>query len=426
MAVATLRRLGPNARAILDWSVRLACAVYLIAFASQGDQVSETFSQFILSAVTLKYLFKGRAGSLDFALSIGLVYLFLMPCISMAFFGFYQFVFIVAMSVLVFDGFVAVGQGLDRTFSPDVRVTPRTTQMDFLIWGAFIFMLFINGFLFSNEGIARQFVFNMPFACSLILFEKFCRTARLRTIYLMIGLYMAAIAFYMSFYWSGYGRIVIGSYLLLPLLIAHHWRDIGLRVWPLVLLGPVAVYYANSVRDDAAALDNLHVGSVAAHMALTRQIYDNMDFSVPLGWGSYWDQWLLIFLQWVPQAVWTSKPVGIGREYVEVSGLQYVTLPGHSVAMGYAGELWFYLGPAAWVAGLITFATLTLTRLTLRALALGFIAPVIAFEVFLITYVWGGMASFGGRMAFMVAPMLLLLYLRRLKFDAGAPRTALR
>lgn len=427
MIVGTLRQGMNSGRILLDWPVRIVCFAYLIGFANLGDRIDETFSQILLVLVTLKYLFKGRTGSLDFALTIGLFYLFVMPCISLAFYGHYRFVFLVALSVLVFDLFVALCGSSDSAIKIQMPGTPQITEIDLLLWSLLILAMFAGGAILPGDGLARQLSFNTPFACSLILFEKVCRVGRLSTIYRMIAIYIAAVLFYMAFYWSGFGRIVIGSYVLLPLLIAHYWRDIGLRVWPLILIAPPMIYYANAARHGGgASLQNLHEGSVTSHMALAREFLDSISLRAPWGWDDYWGQMSLLFLQWVPRALWPDKPLGIGRLYVESGAAQFYKSEGHSIATGYAGELWLYLGSEAWLGGLITLFTLILLRQAVRQAAIGYVAPFIAFEVFLISYIWGGMASFGGRMAFMVLPMLLFLHLRRINASGSGANASRR
>lgn len=418
MTAVSPRRFARPGRHLVDWPVRIACAAYLVAFANLGDRIDDSLSQLLLVLVTLKCLLKGRTGSLDFALTIGLFYLFVMPCISLALYDHYRFVFIVAMSVLIFDAFIAVCGYTDRAIAVAPSGTLTVTGTDILLWCLLIVMLFFASLVVPQGTLFKQLSFNTPFACSLILFEKVCRVGRLSTIYRMIAVYIMAVLFYMAFYWGGFGRIVIGSYALLPLLIAHHWRKIGLRVWPAIALAPPILYYANVIRHGTdATIENLHIGSVASHMQKTREFYDSIALNAPRGWDDYWEQMTLLVLQWFPRALWSDKPVGIGREFVETSGLQFFTLEGHSIATGYAGELWLYLGNEAWIGGIVTFCALIFLRQVVRQAALGFAAPFIAFEIFLISYAWGGIASFGGRMSFMVLPMLLFLYLRRIRFS---------
>lgn len=420
-----------SSRSLIDWPVRVACLAYLLVFASVGDAISPAFSQAILILATLKCLLRGKARSLEFALTVGLFYLFVMPCIALAIYGYLQFVFIVAASVVLFDLLVALGDLSEATINQPKNSQPALTRSDLLLWWTLIAVMFAGRSIVpSGEGVLSQLSFNTPFAFSLVLFEKVCRVAPLRTIYGMIGVYMAAILFYAVFYWSGFGRIVIGSFALMPLLIAHHWRDIGLRIWPVTGLAPIAIYFGNALRHgEEATLTNLHMGSIGSHLTLTRQFFDNIALTAARGWDAFWDQWLLLFFAWVPRSLWPSKPIGLGREYVELTALRYYSSEGHSVATGYLGEVFFLLGSEAWLGGIIVMITLIAFRIFMRQAAGGYTAPVIAFDVFLISYVWGGMASFSSRMLFMAVPMLIFILFRRLRIrerPALRPGTAPR
>lgn len=395
----------------------IACLIYLMAFAVVGDDISDQLSIIILLLASLRCLFKGRVDSLNFSITIAQFYLFVVPCISLAAFGYYKLVFILALAVVLCDLFILLTGKQEITIQSTTPSWVRLTQWDHLLWWGLIAFLFLAGSILPDGGqLTRQLSFNVPYALSLVIFERFCRLAPMQVIYRMLVVYLLAVGFYVVFYWSGFGRIVIGSYILLPLLLAHQWRDIGLRVWQGIVIAPMAILVANISRHgDNASFAELHQGSIAAHMVLTRQLYDQMSYTQPIGWGGYWDQWLLLFLQWFPRAIWPDKPIGAGREYVEQTGLIYVTAEGHSVALGYMGEVLYYLGDEAAWGGIITFISLLLVRRFVRRAAGVYTAPVLAYDVFLISFLWGGVSLFGGRMSFIVLPMLAFIFLRRLK-----------
>ena len=123
-------------------------------------------------------------------------------------------------------------------------------------------------------------------------------------------------------------------------------------------------------------------------------------------------------MQWFPRALWPDKPLGVGRGYVDAGYLDKDVSEDHSVALGYVGEAIYYLGEG-WVLGLaITLATVILARRLVARVGQGYVAPILAYDVFLITYVWGGTASFGGRMSFFVLPMVAFIFFRRFRIAA--------
>lgn len=402
----------------------ILCLIYVAVFFAVEGPPSEGFSLLVLGVVALKCALKGRADPLDFALTLGLFYLYVLPCATLTFFDNYDYVIVTAISSPVFDAFVRACRW--TTLLPaGARTGERATSLEYLAWWALVGWLFLAGAVLPSGEISRQLEFNIPFALSLIVFEKVCRTGSIARVYLLLGVYFLAIMFFVNVYWGGFGRIVIGSYVLIPLFIAHYWRDIGLRVWQGVISAPFAIFLANLSRiQEQAEFWDMHSGSIAAHLVMTRDLMDQIDLSAPVGWLGYWGQWLLLSVQWFPRDVWPDKPVGVGRDYVDMGYLGGPVSEGHSVALGYIGEAIFYLGEQ-WVLGVvITLATLILIRRLVARVGQGYVAPILAYDVFLISYVWAGMASFGGRMAFFVLPMLAFLFARRFRIRRSEPTTS--
>jgi hypothetical protein len=92
----------------------------------------------------------------------------------------------------------------------------------------------------------------------------------------------------------------------------------------------------------------------------------------------------------------------------------------HSTATGLFGEHLFYL-PYGWFLSVaLLIAIIIGMRRVIGKWSGAYTAPIMAFDVWLITLFWGGMASFGARMWLAMFPMLgYILVLRRIDARRG-------
>ena len=381
-------------------------ANYIIA-----DKTSIYLSWTVLVAVCIKIIQKGRVESLDFSLSLGLGYLILVPSISSLLKKAGGTVIVAAISLPLFDIIITFVKHLHKGMVS--RQSIRIGKNDFVLWIGLIAMTIINGAVFGSHssGIVSLFVYSLPFSLSLVFFERICQKGKTLKIFIMLGIYGFSIYYYAIAYWSGFGRLMLGAYILIPLLIANSYRDIGLSVWQAVIISPIAILGAGLIRDPGYSIDRLHEGSGAGHLAITQEMLNTIEGRIVPGWSAYWDQIALILLQWMPRDWWHNKPLGVGYTFVDDwLGRRGYGLE-HNVATGYLGEQLYLLGDQAWFGLLISVSILIIIRYTMTRVSKNYVSPIIVFDTIFITYIWGGGAAFGARFWFIAIPMIFLIHI---------------
>jgi hypothetical protein len=253
----------------------------------------------------------------------------------------------------------------------------------------------------------------MLYAFSLVEFDKYCASRVLRRhVIVVLGWYVVSLAIYSLFAWSGYGRLILGAYLMLPVAIASHYGHLNLRplyIYPALFLATVVATISRFGTYDGA--ESVTKDSGARHLAIMSDLA-GQDYVAHE--GAIWDQFLLLVFNWVPRAIWPDKPLGLGYSFVD----DYLGRTGfgddYSVSMGLVGEH-LYLNREYWfLSFLLTLAVIVSLRAAIRYAAKTSAAPVVGFDITLISLLWGGMATFGSRVWILVIPMLFYLYVTRL------------
>lgn len=127
------------------------------------------------------------------------------------------------------------------------------------------------------------------------------------------------------------------------------------------------------------------------------------------GFSAWFDQWLLLMGNWVPRDLWLDKPIGLGYAAVDDWIGREGFSDGYSISLGFIGEQYYLLGELYWLGIILAFATLVVLRDVVRKVSRGYVAPLIMFDVNLMSYVWGGGATFGSRLFFFLIPTILFI-----------------
>lgn len=274
-----------------------------------------------------------------------------------------------------------------------------------------IFIYLAGGlFLWGDQGI-RQVSFYCGWALALVHLERIhANFPSLR--YRAVGLFAFAvvIGYFVTELWTGGGRIVQLSFALAPILLTVHYRTFRLNGPILGLAAAGLSFIGRLLRFGwSDGLAGLSVDSGASPITITSYLWRTKD--VVLATGSIVDQWLLLFVNWFPRELWPDKPVGIGSTFVDlVIGREGVSAE-HSLAIGFIGEHIFFL-PHAWpVSVALLVVVIIVLRRSIARLCVPYRAPVIIFDVWLITLFWGGMAAFAARVWLALIPAVPYLLL---------------
>ena len=370
----------------------------------------------IVGATLIRTVLRGYSNSLNLTISIITIFLFAIP--AAAIYALLRVnVLPVMFTFIVFSDLLLV---LNHKLVSDVRNQPYRL-VDGTDWSNSIMLLLLltwcafAGIFINAEGFLGLLLFSAPFGVSLVYFDLIVSRYRSQwqTIFALL-LYFIVIASYIAFQWSGFGRIVIASLILAPLLIVNARIDLGIRVLYFIIIAPAALFVAQVSRYGAIEdPQNLFIGSAGHHLLVTHDVMNRNDHLYSGGWNVFFEQYALFFLNWFPRNLWTEKPLGIGLWSVDILYGRAGYGEGYSHSIGFLGEQYFYFGELFGFGLIIMILTLVSTRIVLSWLSFGFAAPVILFDISLISYFWGGMATFGSRFWFLTVPTLLACWLLR-------------
>jgi hypothetical protein len=253
------------------------------------------------------------------------------------------------------------------------------------------------------------------YAFALFAYDRLSRSrcASSRAVIVHGALFYLCLAYNYLFIWSGFGRLEFLTYLALPLLVASHYKRIEIKNWQVAFLMFFGIAIGQAIRGVVQpGLMTFATGSVSHHLLLMDEL-GNDKALWDARFHELFDQFLLYFLNWFPRELWVEKPLGIGSWFVDV----YIGRDGfsdaHSVSLGFWGEH-IFLNPDGWVLSglMVLVVTVFMSRLFYR-LDNGGLPLVLMFNANFLTLFWGGMASFGSRVWWLVLPAFFYVIARR-------------
>lgn len=253
------------------------------------------------------------------------------------------------------------------------------------------------------------------YGIALIHLDRLCLSDGLQRRKVLVGAaaFYIALLYYMLFVWSGFGRLNFLTFLILPLIVLVSRKVVSLNKWLLIMLVPIGLIYGSALRGvNTISAENFAEGSSSHHLVLMQDLLNNSDRIFTNLYG-LWDQFLLFFLNWFPREIWGQKPIGIGSSFVDT----YIGREGfgeaHSVSLGFWGEH-IYLNPRFWfVSGFALVLLVAFCSRIVYRLSFGSMPVLLMFQANFLTLFWGGMASFGSRVWWMVIPSVLYLWVER-------------
>ena len=405
--------------------LRLMLAVMLygvgvtaLLVSSPEDPARGAFSLSLLALQFLRIVMLGRSDSLTISLSVTAIFLFALPGAGVVVLLRIDILLSILVFILFFDVLrIAAKRDRRQTIPPMRADLSRKAHSQYrallaviLVWCA------VAGSLIDSEGFVGLLLFVAPYAAALVVFER-CLAARASFAFSAIGAagFLLTLAIYVTFYWSGFGRLVIGAFALGPLLVINHHRDLGIRTAAVALVAPLALYFAQLSRYGRIdSPEEFLIGSAGHHFIVSNDIVSMNLYRNFGGFNVFFSQYTLMFANWVPRSVWEDKTVGAGLWSVDAVYGRQGYGEGYSQSLGFVGELHLYFGPDFWIGGIIALVTLILLRRLVAMFSFGYVAPLVLFDINLVNYFWGGFATFGSRVWFMVVPaMILAWWLRR-------------
>lgn len=257
----------------------------------------------------------------------------------------------------------------------------------------------------------KSFLYSIAFA--IISAAIYCRHRGLGAKALAVLLVLAYTIIYSTNYWSGFGRLIIFSPLIvLFILIFKNYMSPILLKFSVFFGMSMGSMLGSMVRSNARTIpeamqQSLKDSNVSPVMLLT-DIYER-SATHPINFTGWLDQLVLFFSIAVPREFWPSKPQGFGFQYTLDMLDSYLISAGHSIASTLAGEHIYYLGPIFAIVGLtigILLISFLYNFLRSESIIGGFGSLAVA--MWLPTFYWGGMASFSARFSLSAASLILI------------------
>lgn len=269
------------------------------------------------------------------------------------------------------------------------------------------------GLVGTTLGQVGSVIFFGAWAMSLVHMERLMRTRPNPVAGWIAGFFILLfILIFALFIWDGYGRLVLMSMALGPVFLATRYTRLGIPSYTLAGLGVGLVFFGRVLRFGAGdGIAGLSEDSGASHLIVSSELWQVPSLTQWV--TSFWEQYLLLFMSWVPREYWQNKPLGVNYTFVDA----YLGRDGlseeHSTAIGLFGEMIFY-SPSFWpLLVIFLLFTIVLVRRGVAYMSGASSVGPMLFDLWLITLFWGGMASFGARVWFGLLPGLAYLYLLR-------------
>lgn len=264
-------------------------------------------------------------------------------------------------------------------------------------------------------------IFYAVFALAVLHLERLHACTQAKFVrFLALGITLLTIGVYMLTFWGGFGRLILTSLALAPILVSVRYGTFRLNALVFSVVAGALVFLGRVLRfgwsDGVAGLAD---DSGASPLTYTQALWGGtfkVFYSEP-----FWHQWSLLVIQWFPRSVWPDKPMGINYTFVDF----YIGRQGlgeeHSTAIGLFGEHIFLAGNG-WILSIaVLVLVIVMFSRIVRWIGRPYAAPSIMFNCWLVTLFWGGMADFGSRVWYSVVPMLAYAHvLQRIR----APKSA--
>tara|TARA_B100000989_G_C19510290_1_gene458638 strand:- start:454 stop:1725 length:1272 start_codon:yes stop_codon:yes gene_type:complete len=360
-------------------------------------------------------LFK-KINSRDLIFLTLLIMLFLIPSISIYFYYKLDLTNILIIVVIFYDLLRKFFSDYKyyNFYSKNIYVNQLSRYVIYLIlvtWS-------ISAPFFFGQGnhLLGMLSFMFPTAISLVIFEKILRNNR--SVYqgaILLFIHFGFVIIYLSNHWSGFGRLFLGFYILAPIIIYMTVYKISFRPWMILLISPIALFLLQYARfKSQLSLEDTLISSAGFHLILTDMVNMNNYSFNNQGLQAFFEQFQLMFFSWFPREIWFSKPVGISYWSVDVmfDRSKIINGPSYSQSMGFIGEQILLL-KHYYIAGLLLcLISLIIIRKIIVYFSYGSNVPAIIFDLHLMSYFWGGMATFGSRVWFLLIPLLIYNFIR--------------
>lgn len=397
-----------------------------LAFSDALSRQNGNLVYVILALLLLRTATRGYSDSLQIVLSVTLIFIFVVPAAAIYIILGTDVLSLLFIFTLFSDLLLAMSRGSEPWLkSRQVNPIPHRQRSDILLLFFLLFWCAASWSFMPQTGLIGALSFTIPFGISLAILDSvLSHRNRLFQTLLFLFAYTLTITSFLLFRWDGFGRLAVGSLILAPLLVANARTDLGIRPYYVILFSLPALYLAQSSRyGTIEQMEDMFIGSAGHHLLVSHDILERHGFWLDGGVETFFLQYALFFFNWFPRELWPNKPFGVGLWSVDVIYGREGLGEGYSQSVGFIGEQYFYLGDFYWLGLLVMLATLYLVRSFIKRFSFGSSAPLIIFDVNLISYFWGGGATFGSRTWFMLIPAIIACWMIQRRRSVGEKST---
>lgn len=389
-----------------------------------GDDVISNDSFLVFFSIILlffKEVVVRKDGFQEKIILITGLYLFIIPAFGYWLLGKEQSVIILMLYSLFIDLFVYLTKknsnfGFGINYPKGTRViSVQSTNTEKWKITVLLLLCFLSPFGAVDSKIISVFVFLVPYSILLYNFESECMDRAFQGKKPSASLFFAILSvviFYALFHWSGFGRLELAAFFIIPAFIYVAYSKTKVSNLYIALSAPLILYIMQATRyENVDSIEKFLVGSAGHHLEVTNSIKNNPQIFGMGDWYEYFQQFSLFFFNWFPREWWAEKPLGAGLTTVESIFGRTGVSSGYSHSVGFLGEPMYYLGLFYSVGFLISLLTFICLLKFVRKLSSGYRGPEIIVYAYMMTYFWGGYASVGARIWFILFPFLLCTYL---------------
>lgn len=387
-------------------------AVYFIIFLVLiseliSNSTSSVFIYFLIAAQLIRLLAKSFNKPLEIALGGSFLFLYAVFPINILIFLEIDSTYLICLFIIFSDGLIY----FDKPAGVPIGIKSDKRDMDYIGFGISAVAIILTAYLIPIPVLSLM----IPIGSALFFQERLLRKGQdKRSALLVFVVFEMSIGVYLLLHWTGYGRLAIASYCLMPFAVLTAYHRLSAEFWHLTLITPFLATFALIVR--GGSLDSLTketAAGVTDHLIYTNNLIKGV-ITGNVGFANFFEQYILFFLNWFPRDLWPNKPVGVGYYGVDVLGERPFVSDEHNISLGFVGEQIFLLGDHYLIGVLSAFISIVIFRFYFNKFSrANGVAARVAFDMSLITYFWGGMAAFGSRAWFVIIPIMAFSYVSR-------------
>lgn len=407
-------------------SYSLITAFYLlVGFFVIVDDSFFILNRLFLFLVLLRFMLVDSTSAQGFIKALIFCLLFAFPVLYFDFVTAYSYYKYLAISIFFLDFLLLLDSRFflrGEKFVVEINFPRLNFPKLYLILNFFLTSSLLLGALQGLGDFGRVIQFGL-FAVSLVFLESIARKGSLWQVYLSFFSYFIYALTFSVFVWSGFGRILLGTYILIPLILLIITGRIKLNLTLMFLVAPLFLIAAQISRHgNLSGFGDLVQGSSSSHIVFASRFYRDSTSDYYGGFAPWLEQMSLLYLNWFPSSLWDDKPLGLGALAVDQWQGRVGVSDRYTLSPGLIGEQIYFLGDLYPLGLLATLFSLFFLRFIVSRVFGNYVVFRSIFYAMLFSLMWGGSATFGSRYWYYVIPLALFIFVFKFFYDGRIKR----